>query len=328
MLQNRELLKNRKNLLAFSGGADSTALLFLLLKNAIAFDIAIVDYGVRAESKEEVAYAQALAKKYNFTCHLFTPPSIEKNFEANARRVRYEFFESLIKEHSYENLLTAHHLGDRFEWMLMQFCKGAGCYELSGMSALERRKGYNLLRPLLMSDKAALLEYLHDNNIHYFEDASNADESFMRNEFRHNYALPLLAKYRRGIEKSFEYLDADISYFIHEIELKESNALSFFESSGCKRSDAIAIDKELKRRGHLMSAQERRALGEEKSVVLGRKFVVHQGEKFTFIAPYQRLKGADKRFKEQMRLLRVDPKLRGYLSTDSDSVSLLSLLLA
>ncbi|MFK5937771.1 MAG: ATP-binding protein, partial [Sulfurimonas sp.] len=56
-----ETLASSKNLLAFSAGGDSTALLFLLLENNIAFDIAIVDYGLRLQSKEEVSYAQSLA---------------------------------------------------------------------------------------------------------------------------------------------------------------------------------------------------------------------------------------------------------------------------
>ena len=70
-LEDIVLLKNSKNLLAFSGGADSTALFFLLLENEIPFDIAIVDYALRAQSKEEVSYAQELALTYKKNCHLF-----------------------------------------------------------------------------------------------------------------------------------------------------------------------------------------------------------------------------------------------------------------
>jgi len=175
MLQNKALLENKKNLLAFSAGGDSTALLFLLLEHAISFDIAIVDYGLRPESKKEVAYAQALANKYNFKCHLHHAKKIETNFEAEARGVRYMFFESLIETEGYENLLTAHHLGDRFEWMLMQFCRGAGCVELAGMQAVDKHKHYTLLRPLLHLDKQELILYLKKHDIFYFEDASNKD---------------------------------------------------------------------------------------------------------------------------------------------------------
>lgn len=329
MLQNKDLLKNKKNLLAFSAGVDSTALLFLLLENAISFDIAIVDYGVRKESKDEVAYAQALAKKYNFKCHLLNATKIDSNFEANARKIRYDFFESLIEEFRYENLLTAHHLGDRFEWMLMQFCKGAGCFELSGMKAYEKRHDYMLLRPLLHLDKQELLEYLHTNKIEYFQDSSNSDESYKRNEFRHNYAKPLLSKYLSGIKKSFEYIDEDVDELVKEIELKEINEFAYFACSGSKRSDIIAIDRYLKSKSHIITADEKKLLGLKQSVVLGRKYIVQQAKKYVFIAPYitNRNKAMSKEFKEKMRHLRVEPKLRAYLSGDAEAVAFVSGLL-
>ncbi|MEA1879510.1 MAG: ATP-binding protein, partial [Campylobacterota bacterium] len=50
-------LNNKKNLLAFSAGIDSSALFFLLLENNIKFDIAIVDYNIRDQSKKEVTHA-------------------------------------------------------------------------------------------------------------------------------------------------------------------------------------------------------------------------------------------------------------------------------
>ena len=59
------VIKNQKNLLAFSAGVDSVALFFLLLEQNISFDIAIVDYNLRAQSKDEISYAKELAFKYN-----------------------------------------------------------------------------------------------------------------------------------------------------------------------------------------------------------------------------------------------------------------------
>jgi tRNA(Ile)-lysidine synthase len=60
-----EKLQNQNNLLAFSGGVDSTALFFYLLERNIPFDIAIVNYHTREESNKEVKYAKELAEKYN-----------------------------------------------------------------------------------------------------------------------------------------------------------------------------------------------------------------------------------------------------------------------
>jgi len=327
MLQNKELLKDKKNLLAFSAGVDSSALFFILLENSITFDIAIVNYGKREASREEVKYAQELAKEHNLICHVLNAKPIESNFEANARRLRYDFFESLIEEFEYDNLLTAHHLGDRFEWMMMQFCKGAGCYELSGMKAIEKRDSYQLLRPLLHLDKQELLEYLHTNKIHYFEDSSNNDESYKRNEFRHNYTKPLLEKYLSGIKKSFKYMDEDVQNLVDKIEVQRVNRLAYFKTSQNKRSDIIAIDKYLKSQSHLITAHEKELLKSQTVTVLGREYVVAEQDEYIFIAPYLEAKNMDKRFKEKMRLLKIEPKLRAYLATDSEAVALLSGLL-
>jgi tRNA(Ile)-lysidine synthase len=327
MLLHKELLLHDTNLLAFSAGVDSTALLFLLLENNIKFDIAILNYGLREQSKDEITYAQELAKRYNFKCHLLNAKKITTNFESNARTIRYDFFEQLIKEHKYKNLLTAHHLGDRFEWMLMQFCKGAGCAELAGMNAIESRGKYTLLRPLLHLEKQELLSYLNANNLNYFEDESNKDEKYKRNEFRHNYAKPLLDKYLSGIKKSFEYLDEDVESLIKEVKIEQINEFAYLKPSSSKRSDIFAIDKYLKSKCHIITANERKLLQENEVVVVGRKFVISQTSLYIFITPFLEAKGMSKEFKEKMRLLKIEPKLRAYFFLDSEAVVFVSRLL-
>ena len=327
MLQNRELLQTSKNLLAFSAGVDSTTLLFLLLENSISFDIAIVDYGLREQSKEEVAYAEELALKYGFKCYLYRAEAIEKNFEANARAIRYQFFEKLIKEHNYTTLLTAHHLGDRLEWMLMQLCKGAGAVELAGMSPIEQRENYRVVRPLLSHDKEEFFAYLNEHTIRYFIDESNSDEKYKRNEFRHNYAQALLAKYREGIKKSFEYLDEDRESLIEELHFSQLKEFFYAEASSSKRSNIFAIDKHFKSQGHLITAKEREQLKRDVTVIISRKYIVNQEHGFLFIAPYLQKVVLEKKVKEKLRLLRITPKLRGYLASNEEVLALLSRLL-
>ena len=305
-------LTSSKNLLAFSAGGDSTALLFLLLENDITFDIAIVDYGLRLQSKEEVNYALSLADRYGFKCFVHTASLPVSNFEAKAREVRYNFFEELISQHSYDNLLTAHHLGDRFEWMLMQFCKGAGCVELTGMQESNKRSNYTLERPLLHLDKSELLNYLQEKNIQYFEDDSNNDEKYKRNYFRTQHTKPLLEKYIKGIKKSFEYMDEDSASLHQKASIKEIDDFAYFIASS-KRSDITNIDRYLKTKGFLITAQERELLKRKKTVVISRKLVINQEHGFVFIAPYLKDLDMPKEFKEKMRILKVAPKLRPYI---------------
>lgn len=323
-------LRGRKNLLAFSGGADSTALFFLLLKHDIDFDIAIVDYGIREQSKQEVAYAMELAKTHHLKCFVHNAPKIEKNFEARAREIRYAFFEELIQKHCYKNLLSAHHLGDRFEWLLMQFCKGAGCVELAGMQVVQKRESYNVVRPLLHLDKQELLRYLRANEKLYFEDETNLDEDIKRNSFRHNYSLPLLEKYLQGIKKSFEYIDDDRDSLLNQaIEIKKIDSFAYFKTINNKRAEIFVIDKYLKSQGYMLSFSEREALRDEKTLQVGRKFIVNQDDRgFVFIAPYIKETGVmPSDFKEECRLLKIEPKLRYYLYTHQDIFLVLKELL-
>jgi tRNA(Ile)-lysidine synthase len=305
-------LHDKKILLAFSGGADSTALFFTLLEHKIPFDIAIVHYGLREQADEEVRYAQELATTHNLQYHLLNAPKIEKNFEYEARRIRYTFFEKLIKEHSYTHLLTAHHLQDRLEWMLMQLCKGAGIAELIGMQESELRASYTLFRPLIETSKEEIITYLQNKQIRWFHDESNDDLTYKRNYFRHEVVTKLLQEYSAGIKQSFKYLQEDAKELIKEVKIHEAEELTLFVSTGHRRSDIYHIDKILKTKGYILTAQQREALKLQDEIIAGRKFLVVLDRGIYYIAPYL-TEVMEKGFKEECRELGIPAKLRPYL---------------
>ncbi len=311
-------LQGAKALLAFSGGSDSTALFHLLLEQGCPFDIAHVNYRTRAQSDTEAQGAMELARIHHKTCHQMIAPPIERNFESEARRMRYQFFERLIREHGYDVLLTAHHLGDRLEWFLMQLCKGSGVYELLGMQTIEEREGYTLIRPLLHVSKAELLEYLRHQEIQWLEDASNTDEALARNRFRHRFATPLLAEYAQGIKRSFEYLEEDTAF--EAPHLYHTKELTLFTTLSDARHNKIVIDRILKSRGHLMRKGDRQALKGRCNWVVGRRFAVSITAHYTYIAPYRRCV-MEATFKEHCRTLGIPALLRGYLFEEPEAFS-------
>ena len=318
-----ELLKTTKNLLAFSGGADSTALFFLLLEHGISFDIAIVDYNIREQSKQEVSYAQELALLHKKECHLFEAGVIQNSFEATARKIRYDFFEELILTCKYEMLLTAHHLGDRLEWFFMQMCKGAGCSELNSLTKITQREGYKLLRPLLHVGKSELIEYLQKNSIQWFEDESNDDQSIKRNEFRHLHVNPLLEKYSDGIKKSFEFMDRDCEELIKPVELLHVKEFYRLKKTKSSQNDIYHIDKILKSLGVMISSSVREELKIQDENVVARKFAVCSNEHFIFIAPFLHV-NMKKEFKERCRVLKIPKKLRPYLFLNQELLELIT----
>ncbi|NPA66750.1 MAG: tRNA lysidine(34) synthetase TilS [Epsilonproteobacteria bacterium] len=306
-------LQGQKNLLAFSAGVDSSALFFLLQEHHIPFDIAIVDYQLREQSKKEVLYAKELAEKYNKKCFIHTAQRINTNFEANARKIRYNFFEEIIKQHHYTTLLTAHHLGDKLEWFLMQFTKGAGTVELSGMQKVQKKEHYTLIRPLLDYTKEELLEYLHVNNITYFIDETNFSQQYTRNRFRHQFSEKLLKEYKDGIKRSFHYLEEDAQLLQKEVPFSTLGEMCYFSSSS-SRADLLNIDKYLKQNGYLLSKNEKEVLKKRENTIVGRRYLIIFYYNWIIITPYENSSTPmDKKFKETCRKLHIEPKLRPFL---------------
>ena len=306
------ILQEQKTLLAFSGGADSTSVFYSLIDAGISFDIAIVHYGLREQADEELDSAQKLAKKHNLKCHFLKPPKIEQNFEYKARKIRYDFFESLIKEFNYTFLLTGHHIQDRLEWMLMQLCKGAGSAELLGMTQIEKREKYTLLRPLIDRSKEEIVSYLENKNISWFHDESNDDTKYKRNYFRHSIVNELIKDNLDGIRQSFNYLEEDVLELIKEAQVHHADDMSMFKSTSNRRSDIYHIDKILKSKNYMISASQRLELKSVDELVVGRKFLIVFKNGFVYICPFVK-ETMDKEFKEECRRLNVPNKLRPYL---------------
>ena len=309
------LLSGGNNLLAFSGGGDSTALFFLLLRENIPFDLAHVNYRTRFQSDKEAAYARTLADRYGKRCHVYDAEPIRGNFEAEARRIRYDFFESVIAEHGYERLLTAHQLDDRLEWLLMQLCKGAGLPEMLGTEGITERGNYTLVRPLLECSRSQLRSWLAQEGISYFEDESNRDERHLRNRFRRAYAEPLLEAYGSGIRKSLRYLTQDAQALQFQPPSESSGRVLMLKTPAKRLELMRAVDRWLKQNGYLMRQGEKERVMEENELVIGRRHALSVTPVCTLLTP-----AADavmpKNFKEQCRTLGIGPNVRPYLYTD------------
>ncbi len=306
-------LREKKNLLAFSAGVDSTALYHLLKREKIDFDIALVNYKTRPQSDEEMQYAQQLAGRDGKNAHILEYPLQGSDFEQRARTVRYRYFESLIKECGYDNLVTAHQLDDLLEWGLMQLCKGCGVAEFVGMEPLQRREGYSLVRPLLFVPKAALLHYLENEGIRYFVDESNFQSRHTRNLFRHEAARFLMESCPEGIARSFRYMLEDKKALLPEPDIRFHHGdLVCFRRPESSTAAIRQTDRLLKERGYLLSSAQKREIMRQKSAVVGGEWAVVIEERDIWIAPYR--KGVmPKSFKEACRRARVPKLMRPYL---------------
>lgn len=128
--------------------------------------------------------------------------------EAAARKLRYRALGELCREHGAGLLLTAHHLDDQAETVLLQLLRGSGPAGLSGMDAansapeLLGNPSLVMARPLLPLARAELEAYADEHGLAWVEDESNHDPRYARNALRHT-VMPALAQAFPGFQQRF-----------------------------------------------------------------------------------------------------------------------------
>ena len=195
---------------AVSGGADSVALLRLLLdlKNELGVVLSVVHFNhhIRgADSDSDEAFVTELAERHDLELHRSGDdvPSYAAaehlSLEAAARRLRYRYFESLLRARAVDRIATAHTLDDQAETVLLRILRGAGTRGLAGIfpsvevksEAPEATVCGHIVRPLLSCRRIAVEEYLRSLQQPWRDDLSNLDPKHLRNRVRQQL-LPLL----------------------------------------------------------------------------------------------------------------------------------------
>ena len=196
-----DLDKNKKYILACSYGPDSMALFDLLLKNNYDFVVCFLNYKTRAESDIE-------EEKITTFCRVFSKKLYKKiydlkdknvNFEALARKARYDFFVEIAKKENIKDVLIAHHLDDLVETYYLQK-KSNRINEFLGLTY---RRLYvddiYLVRPLLCYEKKEILDYCMENSIDYSIDYTNFENIHQRNILRNKELINLSKKDKLNI---------------------------------------------------------------------------------------------------------------------------------
>ncbi len=191
---------------AVSGGADSVALLCLLLELraelGIVLSVAHVNHKLRGdESDEDERFVAELARRHGLDFHV-REARVEggesSGIEAAARELRYGFFRQLVRDGRVSKIATAHTLDDQAETVLLRIFRGTGIRGLAGIHPRivieeQGRVLGEVVRPLLGFRRARLLEFLHERSQSCREDSSNRDIAFLRNRVRHRL-LPLIGE--------------------------------------------------------------------------------------------------------------------------------------
>ena len=180
-------------LLAISGGIDSMVLLHLFINSGLKFGVAHCNFQLRGEEsdKDEEFVRNETAKCGTpFYFERFDTEEYAKlsgiSIEMAARELRYEFFEKIRLENSYDFIATAHHQDDVIETFFLNLSRKTG---IKGLTGIKEKSG-KIIRPLLFTNRQQIKKYALENDIAYREDSSNYEIIYQRNLIR-NKILPL-----------------------------------------------------------------------------------------------------------------------------------------
>jgi tRNA(Ile)-lysidine synthase len=217
---------------AVSGGADSVALLRLLLELrqelGIVLSVAHFNHGIRgAEADADQQFVMELAGTFGLEMHLGSgdAPAYARehkvSLETGARELRHRWFGELVGHSKADKVATAHTLDDQAETVLMRILRGAGARGLAGIFPQQEEK--HLVRPLLSVTRSQVEAYLKGIGQTWHEDSTNRDLSHTRNRIRHQL-LPLLEKdfnpaLRQTLGDLAEVARAETEYWSREVSL-------------------------------------------------------------------------------------------------------------
>ncbi|MGJ8684754.1 MAG: tRNA lysidine(34) synthetase TilS [Nonlabens sp.] len=234
-------LKEKRILVAISGGLDSVVLSHLLHK--LEYKIAFVHCNFKlraAASDKDEQFVKNLAQSFDIQCFIeqfdTEQYALQKgiSIQMAARELRYEFFDEICEKYSYNHVCTAHHLDDQLETFLINLNRGAG---LNGLQGIPQDNGL-IIRPLLVFTREQINSYALDNEVTWREDASNSSNKYQRNQLR-NEILPLL---HNALPQLRAHFAQSLDYLKGSQELVRDAVLRFRESGIKKTNSGIQIN--------------------------------------------------------------------------------------
>lgn len=242
VLQMRDFLfryykESKPLLVGYSGGADSTALLSLLLECSSSFSLDIrvahFDHGWREESARQAIDLKGEIEAFGLPFYTKRCEGIvwqkASNKEELAREMRYQFFEKVYDEIGAGALLLAHQQEDAAETVLKRLFEGAGILSSGGMQEVSSYKNMLVWRPCLRVSRKKLIEWNCAKGLSFLHDSTNEDLRFLRPRFRYKI-FPYLEKwFGKGIQKNLSLLGEEFislkGYFQNRLEFLLPNVV-------------------------------------------------------------------------------------------------------
>ena len=221
-------LREKKLLVAISGGLDSVVLTHLIRQLQFSFSLAHCNFNLRgAESEADEDFVLQLSEELEV--EVFVESFNTENYaqehkisiQMAARELRYSWFDELSNQLGFDYILTAHHADDNLETFLINLSRGTG---LEGLTGIPQQNG-RLVRPLLPFSREEIESYAVENKLKWREDSSNASTKYLRNKLRHD-VIPKLKEINPQLLQNFIKTQSHLQKSQHIVEVASSQVLS------------------------------------------------------------------------------------------------------
>lgn len=245
-LQSEDIERGAKLLIAFSGGPDSTALLYILKDLRTDFPRSLsclyVDHGIRRgeEIEREIDFIISTCRALSVKLRIERIPPGElralarnsgQSLEDIARRKRYEFLYRCAEHAGCRYIALGHTANDHLETLIMRFFQGS---DFSGLTGIPRRRG-KIIRPIFFCSRDEVLQYLGLRKIDFRIDSTNQSEEYLRNKVRHRL-IPVISEIFPGFRQSLNSLSEKMRE-VKSLVDEEASRLVWQEVSGGFRLD-------------------------------------------------------------------------------------------
>lgn len=194
-ISDRNLLSDKVKpvIVGLSGGADSTALVLILLELGYKVICAHCNFHLRGEeSDRDATHAKLFAEqigisfnKIDFDIEQYLVNHKESVEEA-CRTLRYSWFAQLKNDCDAQKIAVGHNANDNIETFLFNLQRGTGLTGLKGIPPVNDR---DVVRPLLCLTRIEIEEYLKCREVYFVTDSSNLQSDYSRNKLR-NIVIP------------------------------------------------------------------------------------------------------------------------------------------
>lgn len=245
--RNQLIKKGDELILGVSGGVDSMLLLnyfwFYQQDYEVTLKVAHVHHGLRSDANLDAALVEQFCHEHHIPffrhdCQIQEIARQKKMSEEEAgREERYRFFNTLVRSNS--KIVTAHHMNDQAETILMHLIRGSG---IKGLSGIVPKRGH-IIRPFLCLTRSEIESYCKALKVPYREDMSNLETKYTRNKIR----LELVPFIEERINDAAVKTIARTGLLCQEAnDFIESQTLFYYKES-CSKETPVQIELDSKK---------------------------------------------------------------------------------